>query len=84
MAFARRFEGEVGITVAPRLMASLGLRAGGLPCGDVWQDTRIELPFVKDGTALRDVVSGTEHVVERGGLDVSRLLAAFPAAVLVL
>jgi hypothetical protein len=49
----------------------------------VWGDTRIEMPFVKDGTVLRDVLSGLDHTVQDGGLLASAVLATWPAAVLV-
>jgi len=84
VAFARRREGEACITVAARLFAGLGIEPGELPCGAaLWRDTRVHLAFLKDGTVLRDALSGREHRVQAGGLAVSSLLAAFPAAVLV-
>jgi (1->4)-alpha-D-glucan 1-alpha-D-glucosylmutase len=84
VAFARRAGSEVGITVAPRLLASLGVRQGQLPCdAALWGGTRIEVPFVKDGTTLRNVMTGEDVVVERGGIDVGPLFARFPTAVLV-
>jgi (1->4)-alpha-D-glucan 1-alpha-D-glucosylmutase len=83
VAFARRHERELCITVAPRLFVGLGVKAGELPCGAaVWGDARIETPFVKDGTVLRDALTGREHRVAGGGLDVGAVLAEFPTAVL--
>jgi len=56
---------------------------GELPCGAaVWGDTRIDLPMFKDGSVLRDVLSGREHRVARGGIALGTLLEAFPVAVL--
>jgi (1->4)-alpha-D-glucan 1-alpha-D-glucosylmutase len=82
IAFARRHEGGACITVAPRLVASLGIRPGELPCGDVWGDTRIELPFLDDGTELTNVISGERHRVERGAISLAKLLSSAPVAVL--
>jgi (1->4)-alpha-D-glucan 1-alpha-D-glucosylmutase len=83
VAFARRHEREVCITVAPRLFVGLGIAPGELPCGaERWSGVRIDTPFLKDGTVLRDVLSGREHRVEGGGIDVGALLATFPTAVL--
>jgi (1->4)-alpha-D-glucan 1-alpha-D-glucosylmutase len=83
VAFARRHEGEACLTVAPRLFAGLGAQPGWLPCGaQVWGDTRIEVPFVKEGTQLRDVFTTREHRVTQGGLDAAAVLASFPVAVL--
>ncbi|HET7728949.1 MAG TPA: malto-oligosyltrehalose synthase [Usitatibacter sp.] len=83
VAFARRHEGETCVTVAPRLMASLGMTPGKVPCGRaVWGDARIDLPFVKDGATLTNVLTGEAHVVEGGGLPLAAVLAGFPTAVL--
>ena len=84
VAFARRHGRGVAVTVVPRLVTGLGIEPGELPCGaHVWADTRIELPFVDDGTELTDTLAGTRHSVESGGLAVARLLARLPVAVLV-
>jgi len=84
VCFARRHGGESLVTVAPRLIAGLRLEPGQLPCGaSVWGETRIEIPFFKDGTMLRDVLSGREHRVGQAGLAAGDVLAHFPTAVLV-
>jgi (1->4)-alpha-D-glucan 1-alpha-D-glucosylmutase len=83
VCFARRHGGESIVTVAPRLIAGLGLAEGELPCGGLWGETRVELPFCKPGAVLRDVLSGREHRVERAGLLAADVLAVFPTAVLV-
>jgi (1->4)-alpha-D-glucan 1-alpha-D-glucosylmutase len=84
IAFARRHDGRTLVTVAARMIAGLGIRQGQCPCGpELWGDARVDLPFLKDGTAVRDALSGREHVVGAGGLAVGEVLAAFPAAVLV-
>jgi (1->4)-alpha-D-glucan 1-alpha-D-glucosylmutase len=82
IAFARRHEGASCITVAPRLVAGLGLKPGGLPCGEVWENTRIELPFLPEGTELTDVITGSRHRVVHGGIELDVLLALAPVAVL--
>jgi len=82
VAFARRHEGAVCITVAPRLVAGLGIKPGELPCGEVWGNTRIELPFVEDGTELVDVITGARHRVRKGAVDLDALLALAPVAAL--
>jgi len=71
------------ITVAPRLIAGMGVRAGELPCGpDTWGDTRIELPMFREATVLVDVLGGGEHRIESGGIALGALTARFPVAVL--
>ncbi len=83
VAFARRHGQEAAVTVVPRLVAGLGVPPGTLPCGaGVWGDTRLHLPFVAEGAPLRDVIGGAELRVEDGGIDVARLLALAPVAVL--
>jgi (1->4)-alpha-D-glucan 1-alpha-D-glucosylmutase len=83
IAFARRHEASASITVAPRMIAGLGIRPRALPLGDVWGDTRIELGFLKHGTELRDAITGATHRVEDGGIAVGDLLSAATVAVLV-
>jgi (1->4)-alpha-D-glucan 1-alpha-D-glucosylmutase len=83
IAFARRHGHQVAVTVIPRLLATLGIGVGQLPCGaDPWGDTRIELPFVEEGTVLRDAITGEEMRVTNGGVAVGALLARAPVAVL--
>jgi (1->4)-alpha-D-glucan 1-alpha-D-glucosylmutase len=83
VAFARRHEGSVCITVAPRLVVSLGIATGRLPCGDVWGDTRIELPFVDGRAELVDALTGAKHRLVKGGIALVDLLRVAPVAVLV-
>jgi len=84
VAFARRHGGETLVTVAPRLLAGLGVRPGTTPCDpSLWGEARLELPFFEDGAVLREVFSGRDVVVANGGLAVAELLLQFPVAVLV-
>ena len=84
IAFGRRNEGESAIAVAPRLVATLGIRPRSVPCGaGVWADTRLDLRFLKEGMVLRDVFTLRTHAIANGGLDVASVLAHFPVAVLV-
>src|SRR5206468_38177 len=60
IAFARRRGRDASITVVPRLMHGLGLQPGALPVGIVWDDARVELPFLEEGDVLRDAITGRE------------------------
>jgi (1->4)-alpha-D-glucan 1-alpha-D-glucosylmutase len=82
IAFARRFEGAACVTVAPRLVSSLGIKPGELPCGELWGNTRIELPFLEEGSELTDVITGVRHRIRGGGIDLDVLLALAPVAIL--
>jgi (1->4)-alpha-D-glucan 1-alpha-D-glucosylmutase len=82
IAFARRHESSVCITVAPRLIGGLGIKPGELPCGDIWGDTRLELSFLEDGTDLADAITGEKHRVDNGGIAVARLLRIASVSVL--
>jgi (1->4)-alpha-D-glucan 1-alpha-D-glucosylmutase len=83
LAFARRNGKEFSITLVPRLMVGLGIQPGALPCGpEVWGDTRIELPFLAQEDALRNVLSGEEVRVAGGGIAIADILARAPVAVL--
>jgi len=83
IAFARRRGKETAITVAPRLAATLGASAPGeMPCGAIWGDTRVEIPFLGDGAQLRDAITGRVRRLAGGGIALSELLDAAPVAVL--
>jgi (1->4)-alpha-D-glucan 1-alpha-D-glucosylmutase len=84
VAFARRHGGQVSVTIAPRLMAALGVVPDALPCGAaIWGDTRVELPFLAEDDALADAIAGRMHKVAQGGLAVGDVLERAPVAVLV-
>ncbi|MGZ5103309.1 MAG: malto-oligosyltrehalose synthase [Usitatibacter sp.] len=83
VAFARRHEGASVVTVAPRLVAGLGIQPGELACGARWQDTRIELAFLDEGAVLLDVITGNEHRLDGRSLSLAALLDRAPVAVLV-
>jgi (1->4)-alpha-D-glucan 1-alpha-D-glucosylmutase len=86
-AFARRHEGELLITVAPRLYLRLLGDRELPPLGEiVWENTTIELPREATG-ALQNLVDATEviagyQVGDHSGVRVADALAHFPVAVL--
>jgi (1->4)-alpha-D-glucan 1-alpha-D-glucosylmutase len=85
VAFARRQGRSAVVTVVPRLTVSLGVAPGELPCGEaLWEDTRIHMEFAGEGAVVRDVISGSRHTVERGGIALAAVLGSAPVAVLVL
>jgi len=71
------------ITVVPRLTVGLGVKPGGLPCGAIWENTRIELPFLEAAPKLREIISGREVTLEAHSVALASLLKQVPAAVLV-
>jgi (1->4)-alpha-D-glucan 1-alpha-D-glucosylmutase len=83
IAYARRYAGRGVITIAGRMFGGLGIAARALPCGEaIWGDTRVALPFLGEGTILRDVLTGETAAVTAGGIRVAAAHAAFPGAVL--
>jgi (1->4)-alpha-D-glucan 1-alpha-D-glucosylmutase len=83
VAFARRHGREASITVVPRLVASLGMAPGRLPCGgEAWGDTRVEIPFVAADATLRDAITQRERRLAGGGIALAELFDAVPVAVL--
>ncbi len=84
VAFARRHEGGCVVTVVPRLTAQLGVRPGTLPCGELWKDTAIELPFLAADARLIDAITGREVPLENHRVPLATLLALAPVAALTL
>lgn len=87
-AFARRHQGNLAISVVPRLYLRLLGERSDLPLGeDVWADTTVELP--KENTvriAMHNVLQGTTvATVQSGsriGLRLAEALSQFPVALL--
>jgi (1->4)-alpha-D-glucan 1-alpha-D-glucosylmutase len=82
VAFARRHEDGAVITVAPRLTSALGLKPGAMPIGEIWGDTKVLLPFLAEGAALRDAITGVMHTLDGGELQLSKVLIQAPVAAL--
>ena len=87
IAFARQWEDKVAITVAPRLLYSMGMRKHGMPCGKrLWKDTAITLPESMRNYAFRNFLSKEDirakgkHLAE---IDVSDILKDLPIGFLV-
>jgi len=85
LAFARRHGGDLAIVAVPRLCARLLADRASLPLGnEVWEDTRVELPFALG--ELRNEFTGEVFVPEQqtDGFAVyaSSLLRNFPVALL--
>ncbi len=81
-AFARRRGGELAVAVAPRLFARLMEGGEVEPVGEVWAETRVEVPEaeyeyfnVLTGETLKAEGDGT-----RAWLPLDRVLANFPVA----
>ena len=52
--------------MVPRLVASLGVKEGELPCGaSTWADTRVEIPFAPRDAQLVDAITG-RAILEKG------------------
>ncbi|MGI8819735.1 MAG: malto-oligosyltrehalose synthase [Chthoniobacterales bacterium] len=76
VAFAREYENQWIIVLAPRLSS----RVGFPPLGDRWQDTAVEVPHRAEG---RDLFTERKLPLESGTLRLSDALAQLPFAVVV-
>jgi (1->4)-alpha-D-glucan 1-alpha-D-glucosylmutase len=83
VGFARRYQGAGVIAVAGRLFATMDVQTGEVPRGVVaWRDSRVDLPFLAEGTSLRDVLSGGVCTVREGGVALAGIFAMGPVAAL--
>jgi (1->4)-alpha-D-glucan 1-alpha-D-glucosylmutase len=85
--FDRSFDVESVIVVAPRFFTGLIEGAGGLPLGEeVWQDTRIIVPFDGAGNRYRNIFTGeivsSASLGENTVLNVADILKVFPVGFL--
>ncbi|HVY05328.1 MAG TPA: malto-oligosyltrehalose synthase [Burkholderiales bacterium] len=83
VAYARRHEGCSLVAAAGRLFVSLGASPGAMPDAALWGDARIEIPFLAEGTALRDVLSGKLVRVRAGGVALAEVFGTACVAALV-
>jgi (1->4)-alpha-D-glucan 1-alpha-D-glucosylmutase len=88
-AFARRYEGELAVAIAPRLYLRLLGDRDQPPLGaDVWENTVVELPRGYDvgSGGLRNILDGSEVMPvkegERAGILAAAALDHFPVALL--
>ncbi|HZP63908.1 MAG TPA: malto-oligosyltrehalose synthase, partial [Terriglobales bacterium] len=81
VAFARKQDEDVVVVAVPRLCAQLLGEEGHAPLGnEVWDGTRIELPFAV--AELRNEFTGEMVRPDSGSLPVASLLKDFPVALL--
>lgn len=81
VAFARKYENKVAITVAPRLLTSL-VGQGEYPLGEqVWHDTQLKLPQEMP-SGWQDAIA-SQAIQANGTLLVGEVLKYFPVALLI-
>ena len=81
VAFARRFEGEAAIAIAPRFLTNL-IQSGERPLGTaVWQDTQINLPSGFSPTWTNVITA--QPLQSQGTIAVGEALQHFPVALLI-
>jgi (1->4)-alpha-D-glucan 1-alpha-D-glucosylmutase len=80
VAFARGFEGEMAVAIAPRLLAGV-VKPGDLPLAHrIWKGTEISLPGGAS-SGWRDAITGCELATE-GTMQLGDALKHFPVALL--
>ena len=81
VAFARHYDSQTLIVVAPRLCAQLLAGETRMPTGEeVWRDTQIHISSA--ALRLRSLFTGEQFQVEGGGLSAKNLFQHFPVALL--
>ncbi|GGK23407.1 malto-oligosyltrehalose synthase [Deinococcus malanensis] len=80
LAFARELDGEVAVTVAPRLTLTLTRETQPWALGEVWGNRQLTLP--RAGT-YRNVLTGQQFRVRGEKIPVAKVLEDFPLALLV-
>jgi (1->4)-alpha-D-glucan 1-alpha-D-glucosylmutase len=81
VAFAREFEDDLAVAVAPRLITGLTGFEQGLPLGSVWGDTQLNLSQLKS-PAFRNAFTGQKVKAQDGHVALAELFAKFPVALL--
>jgi (1->4)-alpha-D-glucan 1-alpha-D-glucosylmutase len=82
IAFARAYEGQTAIVVAPRFLSRL-VRENDFPLGSkTWQDTELKLPDQFPSSWI-DIITTNKYTDESHALPVGDLLSSFPACLLV-
>lgn len=81
LAFARIHEGKSVIVVVPRWMHRLMNGELAPPVGKVWGDARLEVPG-ESGQAFVELLSDEKVSAQGGSVEVAKVLARFPVAVL--
>jgi len=81
VAFAREFEDDLAIAVAPRLITGVTGFEQGLPLGGAWGDTRLDLSELKS-PSFRNVFTGQKVKAQDGHVALEELFAKFPVALL--
>jgi (1->4)-alpha-D-glucan 1-alpha-D-glucosylmutase len=85
-AFARKWKEHCIVVAVPRLVAGLAKGAEVPPVGEIWKDTKLELPHVRAGDLFRNVLT-REMVpaIESNGkvaLELRQAMKTFPVALL--
>jgi (1->4)-alpha-D-glucan 1-alpha-D-glucosylmutase len=83
-AFARVLQGAAMLTVVPRLTTTMVPDAQTPPVGDVWGDTRVQVPTAVGPTRFVDVFTGERIEADPATreLPVADILRHFPVALL--
>jgi (1->4)-alpha-D-glucan 1-alpha-D-glucosylmutase len=81
VAFAREFEDDVAVAVAPRLITGVTGFEQGLPLGSAWGDTQLDLSELKV-SSVRNVFTAQKVKAQGGHVALEELFAKFPVALL--
>ncbi len=83
VAFARRWQGRISITVTGRFFTRLGGDPSRVPSGSAWGDTVVQIPTDAASGQLADALTGASPRTDGGAIRVADLFEPLPFAVLV-
>ena len=88
-AFARQGEDQCVVVIVSRLLCGMGLQAGALPVAEMWGETWVKTPMLKEQTRGQDIFSRRVLSLKRpggpmadAGISVRAAFAVAPFAVL--
>jgi (1->4)-alpha-D-glucan 1-alpha-D-glucosylmutase len=83
VAFARREQGRISVTVTGRFFARLGGDPARVPSRQAWGDTIVRVPADTANAELVDALSGASFRIDGASIRVAELLEPMPFAVLI-
>jgi (1->4)-alpha-D-glucan 1-alpha-D-glucosylmutase len=85
-AFVRKWQDRTIVVIVPRLVFGLTGGAESPPVGEIWKDTKVQMPLARPGDLFRNVLTREMvPVIEQpaqAALEIRQALKTFPVALL--